>query len=349
MSISNESEKTTTYEGFPTEKQKGLFTEQYVQDDYYDDEDDYDDEQSLGGQFSKSWDELTFSDNFLFCKIMEDEEICRQLLEILLPIKIKKIRYLSAEKEFHPSYKGRSIRMDVFVKDSNRMFDIEIQTSDYKKLAMRARFYQGAMDVSTTKKRTKFSQLKESYILFLCKGDPFNSGIPVYTVKQTFYEKPEISYNDRTHKVFYNCKAYAVADDEDLKGLLEFIQTNNASTEFSRKLEENVKVAKKNTKWEEEYMYFSDVLEEEKEKVRRFARKQGLKEGLKEGREEGLKEGLKEGREEGIKEGLKESRVESAKNLIKENIPAETIARCVGLPLEEVQKLANEIHAQKKQ
>ena len=332
-----------------------------------DDEDDFDDEeeQSYYGQFSKSWDELTFSDNFLFCKIMEDEEICRQLLEILLPIKIEKIRYLSQEKEFKPSYRGRSIRMDVFLKDSNRMFDIEIQTSDFKKLALRARFYQGALDVSTTKKRAKFSKMKESYILFLCKGDPFDSGIPVYTVKQTFFEQPDKPYDDRTHKVFYNCKAYEVADDEDLKGLLEFIQTNRASTAFSHKLEENVRIAKKNSHWEEEYMYFSDVLEEEKDKVRRIARKQGRQEGLALGKQEGLalgkqeglalgkQEGLALGKQEGIElgkqEGARENAIENARNFLKMEIATfEQIAQGTGLSVEEVQKLAEEIEKEKK-
>ena len=311
-------------------------TEENLEEDYEKDDEDDDEENSYSGQFSKSWDELTFSDNFLFCKIMEDEDICRQLLEILLPIKIEKIKYLSTEKEFYPTYKGRSIRLDVFLKDSNRMFDIEIQTSDYKKLAMRARFYQGAMDVSTTKKRTKFSKLKESYILFLCKGDPFNSGIPVYTVKQSFVEKPDVSYDDRTHKVFYNCKAYEVADDEDLKGLLEFIQTNKASTAFSHKLEENVKLAKKNSSWENEYMYFSDVLEEEKDKVRKIARKQGRQEGITLGRQEGITLGRQE--------GAHENAVENAKNFLRMKVLSyEQIAQGTGLPLEEVQKLAEEI------
>ena len=98
-------------------------SEESLEEDFYDFEEDDDDheedeedEHSYYGQFSKSWDELTFSDNFLFCKIMEDEDICRQLLEILLPIKIGKIRYLSTKKEFHPTYKGRSIRLDVFRK-----------------------------------------------------------------------------------------------------------------------------------------------------------------------------------------------------------------------------------------
>jgi predicted transposase/invertase (TIGR01784 family) len=279
---------------------------------------------------------------------MEDEPICRQLLEILLPIKIEKIDYLSTEKEFHPSYKGRSIRLDVFLKDSNRTFDIEIQTSDFTNLPMRARFYQGAMDASTTQKRTKFSKLKESYVLFICTGDPFKCKLPVYTVKQTFFEKPDFLYDDRSHKVFYNCKAYKVADNEDLRGLMEFIQTNKATTDFSRKLEENVKTAKQNTKWEDEYMFFTDVLEEEKEKVRIFARKQGLKEG----REEGLKKGLQEGREEGLQQGIQQGiqqgahqkSIDAARNLLKINLGSyEQIAQITELSKEEIQKLAEEL------
>ena len=39
-----------------------------------------------------AWEELTFANNFLFCKIMEENpEICRRLLEILLHIKIEKL------------------------------------------------------------------------------------------------------------------------------------------------------------------------------------------------------------------------------------------------------------------
>ncbi len=47
--------------------------------------------------------------------------------------------------------------------------------------------------------------------------------------------------------------------------------------------------------------------------------------------------------------GVHKNAVENAKNFLKEGIPVETIARCVGLPLEEVQTLADELHAQEKQ
>ena len=47
--------------------------------------------------------------------------------------------------------------------------------------------------------------------------------------------------------------------------------------------------------------------------------------------------------EEAYEDGAHDKAVESAKKLLKENIPIETISRCVGLPVEEVQKLASEI------
>ena len=215
------------------------------------------------------------------------------------------------------------------------------------------------MDVSLTKKKTKFSKLKESYILFICKGDPFKQKLPVYTVKQTFFEKPDYPYNDRTHKVFYNSSAYKSADDEDLRGLLEFIQTNKASTDFSRKLKENVKVAKLNSNWEDEYMFFSDYLEECKEAAERAGMKKGLEKGLAEGREKGLAEGhekgLAEGLEKGIAEGIEkgiaegrekgvyEKSIESARNMLNDNLPEEKVSQYSGLSLDEVRKLALEI------
>lgn len=46
-------------------------------------------------------------------------------------------------------------------------------------------------------------------------------------------------------------------------------------------------------------------------------------------------------------EGAHENAVENAKNLLKEKIPVETIVRCIGLSLDEVQKLAEEIEKEK--
>ena len=51
------------------------------------------------------------------------------------------------------------------------------------------------------------------------------------------------------------------------------------------------------------------------------------------------KEGLEEGRQEGREEGMAEKALPAAKNLLAEGIAPETVARCVGIPLEEVKAL----------
>ena len=67
--------------------------------------------------------------------------------------------------------------------------------------------------------------------------------------------------------------------------------------------------------------------------------KEGLEEGRQEGREEGRQEGREEGRKEGREEGMAEKALSAAKNFLAEGIAPETVARCVGISLEEVKAL----------
>ena len=48
-------------------------------------------------------------------------------------------------------------------------------------------------------------------------------------------------------------------------------------------------------------------------------------------------------REDGYIEGKQEAKLEDARNFITEGDSPEKVARCTGLPLEEVQKLAEEL------
>ena len=54
------------------------------------------------------------------------------------------------------------------------------------------------------------------------------------------------------------------------------------------------------------------------------------------------REGRAEGLKEGIAEGEHKKAVEDARNFLAEGISPEIIAKCTGLPIEEVQKLADE-------
>ena len=85
----------------------------------------------------EKWERLTFADNFIFCKVLEDNpDVCKELLELLLDIKIERIAQPVSERYFKTDFDSRGIRFDVYVKDENgRSFDIEIQTSHNTNLA----------------------------------------------------------------------------------------------------------------------------------------------------------------------------------------------------------------------
>ena len=196
------------------------------------------------GQFSKKWEDLNFSDNYIFCKVMRNESLCKEMLQILLDLKVEKINYIETEKQIENLYDAKGIRMDVFIQDSDRVIDLEMQTGDYEDLILRSRYYQSAADVSTVPRRTKYKDLKENYIVFLCKEDPFGKGLPVYTKKSIFAETDAIPYNDKCHNIFYNSSGYAKVKDNELRNVLRFIHELKADSNFTKRLESSVDEAK---------------------------------------------------------------------------------------------------------
>lgn len=73
---------------------------------------------------------LRFSDDFLFCKILtENEDITRELLELILGIKIGRIQ-INKQEVIDLTADGRGIRLDVYAEDEeNEVFDVEMQTT----------------------------------------------------------------------------------------------------------------------------------------------------------------------------------------------------------------------------
>ena len=80
----------------------------------------------------------------MFGTIMKHRPVCRGVLERLLHIKVGKIEYPSLQKTIAPFYESKGIRLDVYVAESSRVFDIEIQTSIPPDLSKRTRLQRAA-------------------------------------------------------------------------------------------------------------------------------------------------------------------------------------------------------------
>ncbi|MBQ3800330.1 MAG: hypothetical protein II837_08565 [Treponema sp.] len=74
----------------------------------------------------KPIDQLVFSDDFMFGAVMSDSKICKSVLELLLQVKIDHVEYPELQKSMNPFYRQKGVRLDVYVADSDRVFDVEV-------------------------------------------------------------------------------------------------------------------------------------------------------------------------------------------------------------------------------
>ena len=114
--------------------------------------------------YFKKFDDLTFADHYIFEKVLQNKEICQELLERLLKIKIEHLEYPEIEKTISPYYETKGVRLDVYVKDSNKVFDIELQNANDVDIHLRTRYYQSMLDTNNLLKGEHYSNLPESFI-----------------------------------------------------------------------------------------------------------------------------------------------------------------------------------------
>ena len=278
----------------------------------------------------KPVDELTFTDDGMFQAVLRNPEICAELVERLLHIKVGHVEYPELEKPIKPFYTTKGVRLDVYLKDEDKIIDVELQSYPQEALGKRTRYYQSMIDMDSLMKGQDYTELKESYVLFICKNDPFYKdkeeklpyGLPCYTFQNTCKESPEVNLNDKSLKVIYNASAYSQENDEKIRGFLHFISTNEpGEDDFSNRLSKLVELTKDNEKFRSDYaamnLHDRDIM--------RAAKK------------------------EGRAEGAHQKAIESAINFLKRNVDVKTIAECNGLSLEKVLELKAQIDAEASQ
>lgn len=273
----------------------------------------------------KRWFDATIRDNFVFSKTMEMySDLCRQLLELILNIKIRGINYPEREKTVEACIDGKGIRLDVYVEDkiAQRSFDVEMQLTDSVNLAKRMRYYQGLIDIDKLKRGQHYSVLGESFIIFVCTFDRFKQGRYIYTFQERCTENPNLLLNDGATKVLLNTKGTVGDIPPDLKAFLNYVDCGIVSGKFVEELDAAVKSVKTNEKVRHDFMTLQMALLEE--------------------RLEGELQGEERGRAQGIELGRNAEREAVAIKMLRRGRPFEEIHEDTGLPLQRIEELANE-------
>lgn len=163
-------------------------------------------------------------------------------------------------------------------------------------------------------KGEEYDKLKENYILFICKDDPFKDaeenhyGLPCYTFKNVCKENNDVNLDDKTIKVLYNASAYEKEADSLIRGFLHYIYTGEpGEDDFAKKLSRLVEQTKKDDIFRKDYLAMNlhdhDI------------------------------------RYEALQDGKQEQAIESAKTMLADKLSPEKVSLYSGLPLEKVLEL----------
>ena len=307
---------------------------------------------------AQKWERLTLADNFIFCKVLEDNpEVCRHLIEILLNIKIDRIEKPAAEKSLKTDFISRGIRFDVYAKDGNgRSFDIEIQTTRSTSLAKRARYYQGLMDVDNVQHGSGYDVLNESYVIFLCLGDAFGKGFPVYTFRYRADEDKDFLMDDGTVNVFFNAKKYDTMKSEELRAFFKYLCGKEPSSGFTDRLSALVERVKTNAQWRHRFMTWEQEMAiQSNEKAKEIAKElakdmakdiaQDIAKNMAQDMAKDIARNMVKDTAQSIANDIANQKViETAQKMLKEKIGTpEQISMVTSIPLEKILELKKKL------
>ena len=260
----------------------------------------------------KPWEELTIADDYMFKLVMRHPHICKRLIERILDIKIKRINYLEDEKTLKFRYAGKGIRLDVYVEADDIIYNIEMQVRDYgdKELAYRTRYYQSLIDVEALAAGANYSDLKKSFVIFLCPFQPFNNNRHIYTFRNMCLQDRDMELDDGTTKIFLSSEGTMDDVSPDVKAFLDYMKGLPVHDEFTNEVDNFIKEIKENKEERVSYMtYEMKILE---------------------------------AHNDGKAEGLKEGRKDTAIKMLRKNEPLDKIIEYTGLTKEEIEALSKQ-------
>ncbi|MBR4247773.1 MAG: hypothetical protein IKQ13_12350, partial [Treponema sp.] len=140
---------------------------------------------------------------------------------------------------------------------------------------------------------------------------PFDRNLPAYTFENVCLEDSSLKLGDKSQKIFYNVSAWESDSDGERRSLLRYIDSGDATSAFTRRLEELSKEVKGSNKFRRQYMmqniYINDA--------------------------------IYHGREMGRAEGIEQATRRNILGAYEKNIPVGVIASFVGKSEAEVQEI----------
>jgi len=194
----------------------------------------------MRGKLEKAIDEMNLFDDDLMSKVFDGNiEAAELILKIILQRDDIKVLSVKGQVDMkNPYAKGRNIRIDVYAIDSKgERFNVEVQRDEKGAHIRRARYNGSMLDTRMLKKKQDFKELKDAYVIFICRHDKFGKGLPVYHVDKVIRETGE-SYDDGAHIIYLNG---IYKGDDDFGRLAHDFNCTNPDEIYYKPLAEGVR------------------------------------------------------------------------------------------------------------
>ncbi len=210
-------------------------------------------------------------DGFMTACFSESPESVELFLRIIMNKKDLKVKK-SIVQRFMKNIQGRSVCLDVSATDDeNKEYDVEVQKSDDGAIPQRARYHSSLMDANTLHVGADFSELPESYVIFICENDVLGGDQSIYEIERMI-KGLEHPFNDGSHIIYVNGKKQ---DDTDLGKLMHDFHCSEPDDMYYKVLAERASYFKKTEGGRQKMGSVMDELRDEaaKENSKEIARK----------------------------------------------------------------------------
>ena len=259
-----------------------------------------------------TWEKMTITSDPLFGMVMENKEICLELINRALPhLKAKKIIQLVTQKDINV-VAARRVRYDVYVRDEHgNIIVIEMQVADKQNLPYRLRYYQEQIDHGVLLPGKNYQDLGDhpTYVIMFCDFDYYGRGWARYTFENTCLRDSTLKLGDQRTVVVFNALAKEFAQDEEpIKTFLALMrnQVDNRS-KFITKIQNEIARVKQDPERRRGFMKFELELMD--------ARREGMEKGIEKGETKGIYALIHTLRDLGIDEAVIKQKVMSNFNL----------------------------------
>ena len=229
---------------------------------------------------------LPLRHHFMFGQVMQNPRICKLFLEALFEWEIEDIKYVHREKDLDDSFLSRGVRLDIYLRDSDTVYNVEMQSDREPSLERRIRYYQSGIDREELRKGCLFEELPDSYIIFICDYDPLSQGFAKYE-RQAYWCGSEsdcddklIVCNDGAHAILLNSRYTQRNASPAILEFLDYIRTNDDDADYSSILTQEAKAEVCGVRQDEKIGRQYMRIELELQKQHRLGRTEGKNEKL---------------------------------------------------------------------